>query len=167
MTSVSTPRAKPGTAQTAAAAKVEQPAKEYSDPAQVAADPSLSTRQKRQALNSLEQDARQLAVAAGEGMSGGEETKLRHVMETKRSLESPSPDDAFAVVLRTFEDALNKTHGTESHALITRAIEAIGAARQAIEEQKEAPPTPPGAPEPGSEEELEEELDKEKLDPGA
>ena len=81
--------------------KVEQPAKAYSDPKQVVADTALSKQEKRAVLNSLEQDARQLAIATAEGMAGGEETKLRNVLQAKRALDATPADQAFSLVLRT------------------------------------------------------------------
>jgi hypothetical protein len=163
----STSRANLGTRRASAQAKVEHPANEYSDPSEVVADPALSTHEKLAALNALEQDARQLATASEEGMSGGEETKLRRVLQAKRSLELPTPEVAFAVVSQFFEDELRETVGTEAHTLVVQAMDAITAARDAIEERGKTPAPPPGAPEPGSTDELEEELEKEKLDPGA
>lgn len=167
MNTLSKPRVRPGSGTSRARAKGEQPAKACSDPMEVVADPSLSTHDKLVALNSLEQDARQLATASAEGMSGGEETKLRTVLQAKRSLEFPSAEAAFAMVLRTFEEQRRKTAGTETHVLMTQAIDAIKAAREAMAERADAPTPPPGVPEPGSADELQEELDKEKLDPGA
>jgi hypothetical protein len=84
VTTLSKPRAKTGSAASRCRAKVEHPAKVFSDPAEVAADPDLSTRDKLAALNSLEQDAKQLAVASAEGMDGGEETQAsgRHATGT-------------------------------------------------------------------------------------
>ncbi len=163
MTSPSKTRAKSGS--TTTREKVEHPARTFSDPMDVVADPGLSAQQKMRALESMEQDARQLAVASAEGMDGGEETKLRNVLEAERSLEAPSPDEAFTVVLRTFEGRLQDTLGTETHQLIEIAIDAIKSAREAIARQSEMPAPPPGAPRPGSTEELAEELAKEKLDP--
>ena len=145
--------------------KVEHPAKVFSEPTEVVADPKLSTHQKLRALDSLEQDARQLAAASAEGMSGGEETQLRGVLEAKRTLELPPADVAFTVVLRTLEAKLADTLGTDTHAVLISAIDAIHAAREAMEEDAETPAPPPGAPKPGSAEELAEELAKEKLDP--
>lgn len=147
--------------------KVEQPAKAYSDPKQVVADTALSKQEKRAVLNSLEQDARQLAIATAEGMAGGEETKLRNVLQAKRALDATPADQAFSLVLRTLEEQLKETLGTDAHGVISDAIDAIHAARRAMAERAAMPTPPPGAPEPGSTAELQEELDKEKLDPGA
>jgi hypothetical protein len=146
--------------------KLAHPAKEFSNPREVLTDRSLATPEKQAALNSLEQDARQLAVASAEGMAGGEPTKLRNVLEAERSVEPPSADRAFSVVLQTFEEQRDKARGTDTDVLITRAIEAINEAREAITRQMAAPTPPPGAPAPGSEAELDEEINKEKLDPG-
>jgi hypothetical protein len=157
---------KPSPRKTSARTKVEHPAKVYSEPKEVVADSSLSAQEKRVVLDTMEQDARQLATASAEGMSGGEETKLHGVLQAKRALEPPSVDAAFRVVLRAFEQQLRETLGTDTHAVITRAIDAINAAREAMAGRVNAPTPPPGAPLPGSREELREELDKEKLDPG-
>jgi len=132
----------------------------------VVADRSLSTPQKQAALHSLEQDARQLAVAAAEGMSGGEETQLRKVLEAERSLARPSADGAFTAVLHNLEEHRRRTHGTETEVLIERAIESIQTAREAIARDQGAAPAPAGAAEPGSQQELQEEINKERLDPG-
>jgi len=131
MASTSKPRA----TKAPSVAKLEGSANEFSAPAEILTDRSLSTSQKRVALNELEQDARQLAVATAEGMAGGEPTKLRNVLEAERSLELPSADLAFTVVLRTFEEQRHKTRGTDTDVLITRAIEAINEAREAITRQ--------------------------------
>ena len=157
----------PRSASAKSPAKPERSHKAFAEPARVVTDPALSTHAKRAALNSLEQDAKQLAVASTEGMSGGEPSNLREVMEAKRSLDLTSVDAAFATVLRTFKARARETPGTDTYVLITRAVEAINAARTAIDNPATAPATPPGAPEPGSTEELNEELEKEKLDPGA
>jgi hypothetical protein len=151
----------------AAEKKLEHPAKEFSNPTEVLTDRSLSTRQKQHALDALEQDARQLAVASSEGMAGGERTNLRNVLEAERSLEPTPADPAFTEVLRTLEDQRHKVRGTDTDVLITRAIDAINEACAAIQRQEAAPVPPPGAPEAGSKEELQEEINKEKLDPGA
>ena len=160
----STAKSRPG--KPSAAEKLQHPAKEFSDPAEVVADRSLSTPQKQVVLDALKQDARQLAVAAGEGMAGGEPTNLRSVMESERTLESSATDAAFTTVLRSLGEQRQKTRGTETDVVITRAIDAINEARDAIQRQR-MEPVPPGAPQPGSKEELQEEIEKEKLDPGA
>jgi hypothetical protein len=151
-------RAVPGQPKTRAKAseKVEHPGKTFADPAHVVTDPDLAIDEKIRALDTMEQDARQLAIATGEGMEGGEETKLRTVLQAKRMLE---PEAAFAIVQQTFEARLQDTVGTDAHTVIIRALDAIKAARDALAQR-------PGVPaSPGSPTELKEELAKEKLDP--
>jgi aminopeptidase N len=137
-------------------AKVEQPHKAFEHPAEVVADPTLSKDEKRVALDSLEQDARQLVNASGEGMDGGEDANLREVLLAKKTLELPPAELAFAVVMQRFEAKLAEADGTGVHKVITQAIVAMKAALEAIDRMEERP---------DSQQELNEELAKEKLDP--
>ena len=59
----------------------------FDAPLEVVADPSLSMPEKARALEDLEQDARQLAIASSEGRSGGEPTALAEVLQAKEVLE--------------------------------------------------------------------------------
>ena len=154
MQTASKTRAKSASRTAKSGAHGGQPGKTFIEPAHVVADPDLSTREKIRVLNSLEQDARQMAVAAAEGMSGGEQTRLRDILQAKRMLESPPFEAAFTVVRQTFEARLQTAPGTETHTLITRALDALKAARKAISEPTKTPSS-----------ELDEELAKEKLDP--
>ncbi|CAN5410980.1 hypothetical protein BH10PLA2_BH10PLA2_03890 [soil metagenome] len=69
--------------------KVQKPSTHFVEPREVLTDSGLSKDQKVDALETLEQDARQLAEAASEGMSGGEPTKLHEVLVAKEALEVP------------------------------------------------------------------------------
>ena len=80
--------------------KVEKPHLRFDDPHEVVADPSLSKDEKVKALQSLEQDAMQLSIAAGEGMGGGEPSNLDEVLDAKGSLDSHPTAYAYDVVLR-------------------------------------------------------------------
>ncbi len=71
-------------------AKTEKPHQHFGDPQHVVADPELSKQEKAKALPILEQDARLLATAAEEGMTGGERSKLREVLNAKKVLERPT-----------------------------------------------------------------------------
>lgn len=71
------------TARADATGKVEKPATYFDAPIDVVADPHLSVEEKRAALETLEQDARQLAEASAEGMAGGESTNLHDVLKAK------------------------------------------------------------------------------------
>jgi hypothetical protein len=145
--------------------KTTQPNREQQDPAALVNDDGLSTEEKRHALEALEQDARQLATAAGEGMSGGESTNLRDVLLAKTTVDRRSSDAAFAQVVALLKTKCTLAQGTEFQTVIANAIEALNAAERAIANMEQASP-PSDAPRPGSRAELEEELEKEKLDPG-
>jgi hypothetical protein len=54
-------------------AKLEQPASHYKSPEEIINDADLSEEEKRQALNTWEQDARQMMTASNEGMEGDDE----------------------------------------------------------------------------------------------
>jgi hypothetical protein len=70
-------------------AKVQKPSTDYDEPHEVVVDSSLSKAQKVEALNTMEQDARQLAEAPSEGMAGGERNKLHDVLIAEDVLASP------------------------------------------------------------------------------
>jgi hypothetical protein len=53
--------------------KVESPATTYDKPHDIVKDKELSHHEKKEALNTWEQDARQLMTASNEGMPGPEE----------------------------------------------------------------------------------------------
>jgi hypothetical protein len=53
--------------------KLDNPEKHFKKPADVLADEALSEEEKAKALNTWEQDARQMLTASNEGMPGSEE----------------------------------------------------------------------------------------------
>ena len=53
--------------------KLEKPADHYKSPDDIVKDKDLSPAEKRQALNTWEQDARQMLTASNEGMEGEQE----------------------------------------------------------------------------------------------
>ena len=112
--------------------KVAHPEAHFDHPAEVVVDPALSKDDKRRALDGMEQDARQLATAAAEGMPGGPGSGLPEVLEAKQALELPPLDLAVSVVLQALRTKLAVAKGTEAHAPIARAIEAMDAAIAAI-----------------------------------
>jgi len=75
--------------------KTETPHKHFESAHHVVHDSELSKEQKLQALHHLEQDARQLAIASSEGMSGGESTGLQEVLAAKEALGLPPLAHAF------------------------------------------------------------------------
>jgi hypothetical protein len=56
--------------------KVEKPETHYEHPADISSDESLSPEEKAKALDTWEQDARQLLTASNEGMAGSAEGLL-------------------------------------------------------------------------------------------
>ncbi len=80
--------------------KIERPHAHFEAPHEVVVDPELSKEEKLEALDSLEQDARQLAIASSEGMSDGEATGLQEVLHAKEVLELPPISIAYEVVLQ-------------------------------------------------------------------
>jgi len=135
-------------------------------PAHMAVDPALSKDQQAHALAAMEQDARQLSTATAEGMGGGEPTRLHEVLVAKNTLDLPADSIVFAVVVDSLRAKLPEAKGTQAHAAIVRAIEAVEAACAAIGKIARARAIPSGEPAtPALDKELAEELNKEKLDP--
>jgi hypothetical protein len=73
--------------------KVEHPAQEFARPADVVHDSELSPEEKKKALDTWEQDARQLVTASNEGMPGDaagperdENHKLQEVVNAKAKI---------------------------------------------------------------------------------
>jgi hypothetical protein len=69
-------------------ARVQKPSMHFDEPHEVLLDTTLSRAQKLSALSTLEQDARQLAAASSEGMTGGERSKLQEVLSAQNMLKS-------------------------------------------------------------------------------
>ena len=68
-------------------AKLERPADYYKSPEDITQDTELSPDEKRQALNTWEQDARQMMTASNEGMEGDEEGLDERLGEVVRAKE--------------------------------------------------------------------------------
>lgn len=69
-----------------ASERVQKPSTHFDVPDDVVTDRRLSDEQKRVALETLEQDARQLSDATAEGMVGGERSNLDEVLDAKAKL---------------------------------------------------------------------------------
>jgi hypothetical protein len=82
--------------------KVENPATHFDKPNDIVHDANLSLDEKKQALNTWEQDARQLLTASNEGMTGDDEgaqpddhDRLDEVVRAKDKIgEKPSDKPA-------------------------------------------------------------------------
>jgi len=116
----------------AARDKIEHPHAHFENPAEVVVDSALMKDDKVRALETLEQDARQMADAASEGMDGGERAKLDDVLSAKKALDLPPFDRAVTVVVQGLRARLPKAEGTDARASIARAIDALEAAHAAI-----------------------------------
>ena len=102
--------------------KTARPHAHFEAPHEVVVDPSLSKEQKIEALESLEQDARQLAIASSEGMSDGEATGLQEVLHAKSVLELPPLSIAYEVVLQDLHLRLVGGQGEELKETLQQAI---------------------------------------------
>ncbi len=111
--------------------KVEKPHSHFDSAHEVVIDRKLSNEQKIEALGRLEQDARQLAVASSEGMSGGEETGLQEVLHAKDLLELPPINHAYEVVLKDLHLRHISGKTEEIRELVKQAIAALGTIRSA------------------------------------
>ena len=76
--------------------KVENPSTKYDEPHDILKDKELSDYEKKKALNTWEQDARQLMTASNEGMTGPEEgiepqdhNRLGGVVRAKGKINQP------------------------------------------------------------------------------
>ena len=71
---------------------IKQPHGNFATPDEVVVDPALSKQEKSETLDAMEQDARLLAMASAEGMSGGEPTNLHEVLDAKEALKEQPTD---------------------------------------------------------------------------
>lgn len=152
----------------ATAAKIAKPHAHFDGPADVVVDPALSTDQKKEALDAMEQDARQLLDASSEGMTGGEPNNLHEILDARDSLELPHVTHAYNVVLKDLRSTLRSDVGQEERAEVEQALTALDAVARttAIKPDPRIVTTQgDGTPVPGSKAEIEDEIAREKLDP--
>lgn len=69
---------------------LKDPSRQFDQPDHVVDHPGLTEAEKRKILRQWELDAKNLSIAEGEGMSGGEESKLRRVKTAIRRLGRPA-----------------------------------------------------------------------------
>jgi hypothetical protein len=148
--------------------KLAKPHATFDAPQEVVIDPVLSKRQKIDVLDALEQDARQLSIAASEGMTGGEPTGLREVLDAKDTLALPPVDQAYGIVLKDLQAKAKAGGSGEGRAAAEKALAALVAEQRPAglrAADAAAASASSGEPAPGSaaERELEERL--EELDP--
>ncbi len=110
--------------------KTERPHAHFEAPHEVVVDPALSKEQKIEALDSLEQDARQLAIASSEGMSDGEATGLQEVLHARDVLELPPIPLAYEVVLQDLHLRLVGGESQQMRMLAEQGISALMAIKK-------------------------------------
>ena len=105
-------------------AKVQKPSTYFKQPHEVVVDSSLSKAQKVEALDTLEQDARQMAEASSEGMDAGECDKLHEVLVAEDALSLPVAD-AYETVLQDLRSRQERHPAIDTRALLEQAIAAL------------------------------------------
>ena len=119
-------------------ARVRKPSTYFDELHEVVLDSSLSKAQKVEALNTLEQDARQLAEASSEGMGGGERTKLHEVLLAKDALGLPVTD-AYETVLQDLRARQKRDPAIATQILVKQAIAALEALVASFTHESAAP----------------------------
>ncbi len=99
-------------------AALTSPSAYFAQPQDVLTYPGLSRKLQQKLLRQWEQDARQLAIAEGEGMGGGEESMLGRVSQALRALDHPQ------------ETSTNDTVAGEAQASIGAAARSVAAGLQ-------------------------------------
>ena len=107
--------------------RIDKPHVHFENAQGVVADPALSKQEKLQALETLEQDARQLSEAANEGMAGGELSNLHEVLEAKDALEQPPLEYAHGVVRRDLKARHAGEADPHTKILLEHAVAALEA----------------------------------------
>ena len=105
--------------------KLVKPSTHFDKPQKVVCDDTLSLDQKSEVLDTMEQDARQMALAEAEGMGGGEPNKLNDVMEAKTELSVVTAMESYTAVMEDLRAwrIEEKNHDVIAH--INQAISAI------------------------------------------
>jgi hypothetical protein len=104
---------------------VQKPSTYFDEPQEVVVDSSLLKAQKVEALDTLEQDARQLAEAGSEGMGGGERNKLHDVLVAKATLDLPPVAAAYQIVLQDLRSRQKLDPAIDTKARLKQAIAAL------------------------------------------
>ncbi len=135
--------------------KIDKPHVFFAAPSEVTIDPALSKDEKIEVLGVLEQDARQLAQASDEGMTGGERCGLRDVLDAQAALEMSPVAYAYDLVLGDLRARMKADTAGHGWAVLEHALSALEAANK---------PSMPMAVDDAAAE-IEDEIAREKLDP--
>ena len=106
-------------------AKKQKSSAHFEEPHEVVADSSLSIAQKTEALDTLEQDARQLAEASSEGMGSSEGNKLHDVLTAKDALAWLPVANAYEAVLQDLRSRQKRDATIDTQVLLNQAIAAL------------------------------------------
>lgn len=145
--------------------KTDRPHAFFRNPQQVVTEPTLSKDQKTEALDAMEQDARQLAAASDEGMAGGERNKLQDVLDAKDSLALSPTDFAYEAVLKDLRSRAKTDVAGDARALVEQALAALTAVVKSPVLNPAAAANTYDGPPPGSPADINDEIAREKLDP--
>ena len=149
--------------------KAERPHAYFEKPGDVVVDLTLTKDEKSAALEAMEQDARQLAIASDEGMAGGERNKLQDVLVAKDTLELSPTALAYQCALHDLRARLKAEGPGDSRALLAQAVAALNAVMESPSLNPASNAPNPGhynGPSAGSPAEIADEIQREKLDPG-
>ena len=147
--------------------KTDRPSAFFEKPRDIVTDPTLTKDQKSEALNVMEQDARQMAAASDEGMAGGERNKLQDVLVAKDTLELSPISYAYDTVTKDLRARLKTEPHGDAHALLEHAISGLDAVMKSTILNPAASSGTYDGPSAGSPADIADEIAREKLDPGA
>ncbi len=80
---------------------LKDPSRQFDQPDHVVDHPGLTDEEKRKILKQWEIDAKIMSTAESEGMSGGEESKLRRVKAAIKRLGRPAKTNGAAISPRS------------------------------------------------------------------
>ncbi len=80
---------------------LKDPSRQFDQPDHVVDHPGLTNEEKRKILKQWEIDAKIMSTAESEGMSGGEESKLRRVKAAIKRLGRPAKTNGAAISPRS------------------------------------------------------------------
>ena len=79
---------------------MKDPSRQFDQPDHVVDHPGLTDEEKKKILKQWELDAKIMSTAEGEGMAGGEESKLRRVKSAIKRLGRPAKTNGAAAPVR-------------------------------------------------------------------
>ena len=111
--------------------KLEKPADHYKSPDDIVKDKDLSPAEKRQALNTWEQDARQMLTASNEGMEGGRKASIAATVIGSARWFAPR-----------IRSALSQSASTRTSVAVQKSASFLRAESEMREALRKSAPTP-------------------------